>query len=79
MKSLNSLKFATSNDNKLREAQSILGIPLEKADVGDLDEIQTIDVEELIRHKARGAYEIMREPVMVEDTGLGFTAWNGLP
>ncbi len=73
------LKFATGNENKLREARQILWIPLEKAEVGDLDEIQTTDVEELIRHKARGAYEIMGEPVMVEDTGLAFTAWNGLP
>lgn len=73
------LKFATGNDNKLREAQAILGISLVKAEVGDLEEIQTIDVEELIRHKARGAYEIAGESVMVEDTGLGFVAWNGLP
>ena len=73
------LKFATGNDNKLREAQEILGIALEKADVGDLDEIQTVSVEELIRRKAYDAYVVAGEPVMVEDTGLSFDAWNGLP
>lgn len=76
---MTTLKFATGNDNKLREAQEILGIPLIKADVGDLDEIQTVSVEELIRHKAHGAYVIAGEPVMVEDTGLAFLSWNGLP
>lgn len=38
------------------------------ADVGDLDEIQTVEVEELIRHKAKSAYDAMGESVMVEDT-----------
>lgn len=70
------LKFATGNDNKLREASSILGINLIKANVGDLDEIQTVSVEELIRRKAYDAYEVAGEPVIVEDTGLAFVAWN---
>lgn len=79
MSHFNTLKFATGNENKLREANKILGISLIKAEVGDLEEIQTISVEELIRHKALEAYKIAWEPVMVEDTGLWFVAWNWLP
>lgn len=46
----------------------------------DLPEIQSIDVEEVITYKAKHAYNALgQKPVMVEDTGLFFEAWNGLP
>ncbi|GMT43126.1 MAG: non-canonical purine NTP pyrophosphatase [bacterium] len=76
---LKSVKFVTGNPGKLREAREILGIDMEQADVGDLEEIQTIHVEELIRRKAEDAYGKIRVPLIVEDTGLAFKAWNGLP
>ncbi len=76
---LSKIKFVTGNPNKLREARQILGIDIEQADAGDLDEIQTIYVEELIRHKAQEAYDNVGVPLIVEDTGLVFEAWNGLP
>jgi XTP/dITP diphosphohydrolase len=76
---LRSIKFATGNPNKLREAREILGIEIEQADPGELEEIQTIYVEEIIRHKAEEAYKKIKAPLIVEDTGLIFHAWNGLP
>jgi len=76
---LRSVKFVTGNPNKLREAREILGVDIQQADPGGLEEIQTIYVEELIRHKADEAYKRIGEPVIVEDTGLTFHAWNGLP
>ncbi len=72
------LTFVTGNPDKLREASEILGVPLKQAAV-DLEELQTINVEDLIIHKAEEAYRKLRCPVIVEDTGLVFLAWNGLP
>jgi len=59
--------FATSNHQKLKEFESILGIKLNHSDL-DLDEIQSVDVEEVAIHKAKQAYELLKEPVIVEDT-----------
>ena len=70
--------FATSNHQKLKEFESILGIKLNHSDL-DLDEIQSVDVEEVAIHKAKQAYELLKEPVIVEDTGLYFEELNGLP
>ena len=73
------LKFVTGNPNKLREAQEILGIDLEQQALDHLHEIQTVDVRELVEHKAEQAWQELQCPVMVEDSGLILTAWNGLP
>lgn len=70
--------FVTSNYQKLKEFESILGIKLNHSDL-DLDEIQSVDVEEVVTHKAKQAYELLKEPVVVEDTGLYFEELNGLP
>ncbi len=73
------LKFVTGNLNKLREAQEILGLDLEVVSIDNLQEIQTYDVEEIVFHKAKSAWEKLKCPVLVEDSGLIFKAWNGLP
>ncbi|NIQ03786.1 MAG: RdgB/HAM1 family non-canonical purine NTP pyrophosphatase [Nitrospinaceae bacterium] len=73
------LKFATGNPNKLREAREILGIDLDQVTVEHLHEIQTHDVRKLVEHKAVEAWEELNCPVLVEDSGLIFEAWNGLP
>ncbi len=75
---LKKLTFVTGNPDKLREASEILGVTLKQAAI-DLEELQTINVEDLIIHKAEEAYRKLRCPVIVEDTGLVFHAWNGLP
>ncbi len=73
------LKFVTGNPNKVREANEILNLSLEPIQVEGLFEIQTPDVEEVVRHKALQAYSALQSPVMVEDSALVFHAWNGLP
>lgn len=70
--------FATSNPGKLREATAILGVPLTQIAL-DLPEIQALAVEEVVRDKARVAYQLAGQPVLVDDTGFALTAWNGLP
>ena len=76
---LEKLKFVTSNADKVREASEILGHPLEQASAVNIYEIQTHDSSELVMHKARQAYDALQCPVLVEDSGLIFEAWNGLP
>jgi len=72
-------KFVTGNANKAKEAGEILGVSLQQVAVEGLFEIQTKDLDELVRHKAQQAYDALRCPVMVEDSGLVFHAWKGLP
>jgi len=72
-------KFVTGNLNKVREARDILKIPLEQVEVNGLFEIQTQELDELVRHKCQQAYEALKSPVLVEDSALQFKAWKGLP
>jgi non-canonical purine NTP pyrophosphatase (RdgB/HAM1 family) len=72
------MKFVTGNHHKRAEANAIVGGNLEMVSI-DLVEIQSIDVVEVISHKAKAAYEALGEPALCEDVGLIFDAWNGLP
>lgn len=72
------LTFVTSSPQKATEVARVLGRPLQQATL-PLDEIQAIALEPVIAHKARQAYGLLGSPVLVEDTGLSFAAWNGLP
>jgi len=74
-----SLKFVTGNPNKVREASEILGIAVEQVSIAHLEEVQTDDIVRLVEHKARQAYAECQCPVLVEDSGLIFNAWNSLP
>lgn len=73
------LKFVTGNPNKVREARQILGIDLEQINPDGLFEIQTSELSEVVRHKAQQAYETLQCAVLVEDSSLIFSVWNGLP
>lgn len=70
--------FVTSNSNKAKEAEKILGYPLEIANIA-LDEIQSFDINEVVRKKAESAFSILKKPLIVEDVGAYFAAWNGFP
>jgi non-canonical purine NTP pyrophosphatase (RdgB/HAM1 family) len=72
------LLFATSNEHKARELQALLGRPIQPVKL-ELPELQAVDVQEVIEAKAREAHRLVGLPVLVEDTGLAFAAWNGLP
>jgi non-canonical purine NTP pyrophosphatase (RdgB/HAM1 family) len=73
------LKFATGNPNKLREAQEILGVEMEQVKLDHLHEIQTFDLNAVVTDKSNQAFKELNSPVLVEDSGLIFSAWNGLP
>jgi len=75
---IENLKFVTGNPNKVREAREILGFDIEYVET-DLEEIQTCDLRVAVTAKANQAWDILQSPVMVEDSGLILTAWDGLP
>lgn len=70
--------FATTNEHKLKEVSHILGYGLEKVHL-ELTEPQDMSVENIAKTKALEAFEKVGQPVLVEDTGWYFEAWNGLP
>ena len=75
---MNTITFVTSNDNKAREAEQILGVSLARHSL-ELDEIQSMDLAEVVEHKVRQAYSILKKPVLVEDVGFYIKQWNGFP
>ena len=76
---LKKLKFVTSNEDKVREASDILECSLDQVSGLNIHEIQDSDIKKIVAHKAQQAYDELRCPILVEDSGLIFTAWNGLP
>jgi non-canonical purine NTP pyrophosphatase (RdgB/HAM1 family) len=75
---INSLYFATSNKDKVAEAKEILRVEIHQIYL-DVPEIQGLDVKEVVKQKAIMGYKLTGKPVLVEDTGLYFVAWNDLP
>ncbi len=72
------LRLVTSNKDKLREAQHILGRPLVGISL-PLEEPQSTQLEYVVRHKAVQAYRLLGLPAIVEDTALVFDGWGVLP
>jgi len=70
--------FATKNESKVKETNKILGYNLKQIAV-DLFEPQSVAVEDVVREKAKDAFHKTGQSVLVEDTGLEFIAWKGLP
>jgi non-canonical purine NTP pyrophosphatase (RdgB/HAM1 family) len=70
--------FITGNQNKADYLSRILDVQLDHHKI-DLDEIQSTSLEEIVTHKVKQAYELMKKPVLVEDVALSFTALGGLP
>jgi XTP/dITP diphosphohydrolase len=78
---LSNIFFASSNENKFREARDILskfGIRLEFLKC-NLEEIQADNLEEIAQHKANQAFSICSKPVMIEDNGLFIKSLKGFP
>lgn len=75
---MSKLYFATGNKGKVDEASQILDLPIEILDI-ELDEIQSMNLEEIVAHKARQAYEKVKAPVFVDDVSLEFDVWQKFP
>jgi inosine triphosphate pyrophosphatase len=70
--------FVTGNQHKADHLARLLGLPVEHIKL-DIDEIQSADIKEVAAHKVKQAYELVKQPVFVEDVSLGFDALGGLP
>lgn len=70
--------FVTGNMNKLREAKKILSDFDIVNHVLEISELQD-NPEEIVKDKARKAYEKLKKPLFVEDTSLCLRALEGLP
>ena len=72
------ITFITGNAGKAEEVSRYLGTPIEHHSL-DLDEIQSLDLEEIVKDKVMRAYEKLGTPVLVEDVSLVFNALGKLP
>jgi len=70
--------FITGNPNKAEYLQKLLEFPIDHMRL-ELDEVQSVDLNKIVKHKVRQAYELAKRPVLVEDVALGFAALDGLP
>lgn len=70
--------FVTGNQNKANYLSMYLGYLVDHVKL-NLDEIQSSKLEEIVEHKVRQAYELIKKPVIVEDVALEFDALGGLP
>ncbi len=73
--------FVTGNAGKVREAKAML----EKWDIDvqqlcyEYPEIQSDDLEKIVKYGVRDAAMYLKKPVMVEDAGVFISALNGFP
>lgn len=75
------IRFLSSNVYKIGEVEKILGpvgVKIVPAPI-KIEEIQTEDVQRLVRDKVLKAFERIGRPVFVEHTGLHLPGLNGLP
>ncbi len=75
------LYFVSTNKGKFEMIQSVLGkygLDLVQKPI-ELDEPESDNIKEVAREKARLAYEKLRVPLIVEDTGFYFEAYKGFP
>lgn len=78
---MENIYFVTSNQQKYEEVEKIFDYHdkvLKRYDM-DIHELQTNDVEKLIKQKALSAYKEIRRPLIVEHTALYVKAFEELP
>jgi inosine triphosphate pyrophosphatase len=75
---MQSITFITGNQKKADYLARYLGFRIEHIKL-DLEEIQSMELQEIVEHKVKQAYEKIKKPVIVEDASLEFTALGKLP
>ena len=70
--------YITGSQRKAEYFAKLIGFEVEHVKV-DLDEIQSLDLHEVVRHKLRQAFKEVNRPVLVEDVSLEFTVLGRLP
>lgn len=72
------LTFITANAGKAKYLSDYFHIPIAHIKL-DLPEIQSMDLQEIVKDKAQRAFDIVKKPVLVEDVSLIFKSLNKLP
>jgi non-canonical purine NTP pyrophosphatase (RdgB/HAM1 family) len=72
------ITFITGNQDKADYLARYLGYPVEHKKL-DLDELQSLDLNQIVEHKVKQAYDKINAPVLVEDVSLEFAALGRLP
>jgi inosine triphosphate pyrophosphatase len=75
---MKTLTFITGNANKAVQLERYLRFPVAHTSL-DIEEIQSLDLDEVAIEKAKAAYRILGTPVLVEDTALTIEALGRLP
>lgn len=75
---MSKITFITGNQAKADYLSNYLNFEVSHQKV-NLDEIQTLSLRKIVEHKLRQAYEIVKNPVLVEDVALEFKALGRLP
>lgn len=75
---LSDIVVVTTSYNKLAEINQILGTNHKVSKI-EIPEIQSLDLDEVITHKAKEAYQMVKKPVLVEDISFEVQALKGLP
>ncbi len=70
--------YVTGNPHKARLFNQMVNMELDH-EKANIDELQSLDLLEIVEHKAKSAYELLKRPVIVEDTQLMFHAMGKLP
>lgn len=72
------ITFVTGNQHKADNMARFMGFKIDHRKL-DLDEIQSVNLEEIVEHKVRQAYELIGRPVIVDDISMGLDELDGLP
>ena len=75
---MKSLTFITGNAGKAEQLSRYLEFPVVHAKL-NIEEIQSLDLEQVASEKAKAAYAVLGTPVLVEDTALTIAAMGRLP
>lgn len=79
----NKIYYVTSNHGKFEEAKKFIqefapDIDLKQLDA-DIEEIQTLDQKAIAVDKVKKAFALVNQPVLVDDGGIFFDAYNQFP
>jgi XTP/dITP diphosphohydrolase len=75
------IRFLTKNSHKFAELEQLLD-PAEYVlirDATEIHELQSEDLEALVRDKVLRAFKLIGHPLIVDHTGLAFALLNGFP
>lgn len=75
---LEDIVVVTTNPGKIAEINQILGTN-HKASNSDVPEIQSLNLDEVVKAKAKAAYKVIKKPVLVTDVSLEIEALDDLP